>query len=290
MDYFCAFAWPYETDQPAKAKRCFDALAAHSDGCPVAHHPYEVSLAESVQGSVFVGVLVLPGTTHDDSVEIYGALKSWFQEAGVKDYQDYSQLPVHRRSTDATLGRGYRVLAYFGNVRGSGAMTTPTLTSQAPSRQSDLLDVPQSASAHSVYSAYLAPAAPLCDEHEAAREKKKIISWSMLLGCILAGIVVGMIPNVDPVWGVVVGTVMFLVGLILRRASRGARPFKIESGRARDYAKEVNLSAVRPKAEAAWHAKDYAQVVELYGPIREDLTEVEAKKLAYARSHARRKR
>ena len=44
----------------------------------------------------------------------------------------------------------------------------------------------------------------------------------------------------------------------------------------------MNLKNVRGKAEAAWHAKDYAQVVELYGPVREDLTEVEAKKLAYA--------
>jgi hypothetical protein len=55
--------------------------------------------------------------------------------------------------------------------------------------------------------------------------------------------------------------------------------------RAKQYADEVkqgNLSVVRGKAEAAWHAKDYAQVVELYGPAREELTEVEAKKLAYA--------
>jgi hypothetical protein len=58
--------------------------------------------------------------------------------------------------------------------------------------------------------------------------------------------------------------------------------FEIRSERAKNYAKEVNLRSVRGKTEAAWHAKDYAQVVELYGPVREDLTEVEAKKLAYA--------
>jgi hypothetical protein len=55
--------------------------------------------------------------------------------------------------------------------------------------------------------------------------------------------------------------------------------------RAKQYADEVkqgNLSVVRGKAEEAWHAKDYAQVVELYGPVRDELTEVEAKKLAYA--------
>jgi hypothetical protein len=57
---------------------------------------------------------------------------------------------------------------------------------------------------------------------------------------------------------------------------------EIQSERARDYAKGVNLSQVRRKAEAAWHAKDYAQVVDLYSPVRDDLTEVEAKKLTYA--------
>lgn len=59
-------------------------------------------------------------------------------------------------------------------------------------------------------------------------------------------------------------------------------PLEFRSERANHYAKEVNLKNVRGKAEADWHAKDYAQVVELYGPVREDLTEVEAKKLAYA--------
>lgn len=55
--------------------------------------------------------------------------------------------------------------------------------------------------------------------------------------------------------------------------------------RAKRYADEVkdgNLRAVRSKADAAWQAKNYPHVVELYGPLRNDLTEVEAKKLAYA--------
>lgn len=55
--------------------------------------------------------------------------------------------------------------------------------------------------------------------------------------------------------------------------------------RAKRYADEVkegNLRVVRSRADVAWQAKDYAQVVELYGPIREDLNEVEVKKLAYA--------
>lgn len=58
---------------------------------------------------------------------------------------------------------------------------------------------------------------------------------------------------------------------------------EIRSERAKEYAKGVNLSQMRRKAEAAWQAKDYAQVVDLYGPARDDLTEVEAKKLSYAK-------
>jgi cytosine/adenosine deaminase-related metal-dependent hydrolase len=49
-----------------------------------------------------------------------------------------------------------------------------------------------------------------------------------------------------------------------------------------EYAKQVNLRNVRKRAEVAWHAKDYTQIVDLYGPVREDLTEVETQKLAYA--------
>jgi len=49
-----------------------------------------------------------------------------------------------------------------------------------------------------------------------------------------------------------------------------------------EYIKQVNLRQMRSKAEVAWHTKDFAQVVELYGPAREDLTEVEAKRLTYA--------
>jgi hypothetical protein len=55
--------------------------------------------------------------------------------------------------------------------------------------------------------------------------------------------------------------------------------------RAKRYADEVkegNLRALRSKADAAWQAKDYVQVVALYGPLRDGLTEVDAKKLAYA--------
>jgi len=52
-----------------------------------------------------------------------------------------------------------------------------------------------------------------------------------------------------------------------------------------EYVKQVNLRQMRSRAEAAWHAKDYAQVVELYTPKRNDLDEVEGKRLTYAEQH-----
>lgn len=51
---------------------------------------------------------------------------------------------------------------------------------------------------------------------------------------------------------------------------------------AAEYVKQVNVRQVRSKAEAAWSGKDYAQVAELYGRMRDRLSEVESKKLAYA--------
>ncbi len=61
--------------------------------------------------------------------------------------------------------------------------------------------------------------------------------------------------------------------------------FKLQSERWKAYVKEVNLRNIRKRAEAVWQEKDYDQVVELLDSIRGDLTEVEAKKLAYAEQH-----
>lgn len=51
----------------------------------------------------------------------------------------------------------------------------------------------------------------------------------------------------------------------------------------RSYAKEVNLTQARRKLDAAWHAKNYAKVVEVLEPFRADLTSTELKKLEYAK-------
>jgi hypothetical protein len=50
-----------------------------------------------------------------------------------------------------------------------------------------------------------------------------------------------------------------------------------------EYKKQVKLMNVRENAEIAWRAKNYARVIELYRPVSEDLTEVETRRLAYAR-------
>jgi len=60
---------------------------------------------------------------------------------------------------------------------------------------------------------------------------------------------------------------------------------ELQSRRGNEYIKEVNLSPIRAKAEAAWHSKDYAQVAKLYSSMREDLTPAEAARLSYAAKH-----
>jgi len=57
---------------------------------------------------------------------------------------------------------------------------------------------------------------------------------------------------------------------------------EIQSERTKEYERDLNLKSVRSKAEAAWHVKDYAQVIELFAPLRKHLTDLEAKKLAYS--------
>jgi hypothetical protein len=51
---------------------------------------------------------------------------------------------------------------------------------------------------------------------------------------------------------------------------------------AAEYEKQVPLRNLRGKVETAWQAKDFARVIELSQAMRDDLTEVEAKRLAYA--------
>ena len=45
------------------------------------------------------------------------------------------------------------------------------------------------------------------------------------------------------------------------------------------------VKRIRKEANAAWSAKDFARVADLLQPIADDLTEVEGKRLAYARKH-----
>jgi hypothetical protein len=50
-----------------------------------------------------------------------------------------------------------------------------------------------------------------------------------------------------------------------------------------EYTKQVVQEPVRREAEEAWRNKDYSKVVSLYGSIKEDLSEIELKKLEYAK-------
>lgn len=67
---------------------------------------------------------------------------------------------------------------------------------------------------------------------------------------------------------------------------RGSFELGVEGNRR--YWHEFNLRVQREKAEKAWMAKDFRAVVESFESMREDLTPLEEKKLAYARKHGRR--
>jgi hypothetical protein len=51
---------------------------------------------------------------------------------------------------------------------------------------------------------------------------------------------------------------------------------------AAEFEKNINLKNARRRADVAWHAKDYVQVVKLYSSLRQELSKVETKRLAYA--------
>ena len=53
----------------------------------------------------------------------------------------------------------------------------------------------------------------------------------------------------------------------------------------REYRKQSDLRRIREQVGEAWNQKNYVKVVELYEPIRDDLTAAEIKKLEYARKH-----
>lgn len=78
----------------------------------------------------------------------------------------------------------------------------------------------------------------------------------------------------------------YAIPLVRNDGSAWNTALELQARRRDEYIKGANLAALREKAEAAWHAKDYAHVVELYSHVREDLTEVEVKKLVYAERQA----
>lgn len=57
-----------------------------------------------------------------------------------------------------------------------------------------------------------------------------------------------------------------------------------------DYWKETALTHARQQLDVAWHAKNYAKIIELLEPLRSDLTSTELKKLKYAKKHIGQRR
>jgi hypothetical protein len=60
----------------------------------------------------------------------------------------------------------------------------------------------------------------------------------------------------------------------------------LQSQRGKALENEIRLRGIRREAEVAWSARDYILIVEVYSSMREDLTEVEARRLAYAEKQA----
>lgn len=63
------------------------------------------------------------------------------------------------------------------------------------------------------------------------------------------------------------------------------RLVKEAEARSESYTNEVVQEPIRAAAHAAWQRHDYAKVCRLYESIAADLTPVERKRLAYAKSH-----
>jgi len=67
----------------------------------------------------------------------------------------------------------------------------------------------------------------------------------------------------------------------------GDTAFYVELAKANEHAslkfqREQIIGQIRKEAEAAWTAKDFARVAELFQPVRDELTEIDRKKLEYA--------
>ncbi len=68
---------------------------------------------------------------------------------------------------------------------------------------------------------------PLCDAHHADRKRNKLIGTLMLVGCLPAGILLGMYASEMLGW--VTGVLMFLASLVFYSlATLGIRPTKID--------------------------------------------------------------
>jgi hypothetical protein len=51
------------------------------------------------------------------------------------------------------------------------------------------------------------------------------------------------------------------------------------------FQREQMIAQIRKEAKAAWVAKDFARVAELFQPVRDHLIPIDIKKLAYAEKH-----
>ena len=77
-----------------------------------------------------------------------------------------------------------------------------------------------------------------------------------------------------------------VAGGLLKDSTLLQRLQEISRVSADEYANEVLIADIRKKLQAAWNSRDFARVVTLLDPIQHLLTDVERKKLRYARGRA----
>jgi hypothetical protein len=97
MNFLCCYSWPYAQDGNAEAKRFFNNLKTGTQNgkpCPFSCHNEFALVKNRPDNLYFVAVLVMRGSTTDDSLDTAGRLKDWFIACGNPGEPFYETYPA----------------------------------------------------------------------------------------------------------------------------------------------------------------------------------------------------
>ena len=123
MNYLHLLSWYYQDAKGENdARNFFEKLKTGAKGgikFPL-DCPFEVALVHClVDNHWCVGVLVMPGTPGDDSIEQGDALQKWYEACAATPSRNNDTSPALRTSVEGTLqaryGSHYRTVAAFSN-------------------------------------------------------------------------------------------------------------------------------------------------------------------------------